>query len=507
MARHIRSQLLLASGAHAAFDLPFGDINVMIVTDVHSWISGHKHEPSYDATYGDVLSLYQQMKMDCDANARDLFFVMNGDINDGTGLSVDPPAELVPLLEHMPWDAVTIGNHELYNNGFIEYITKPGGFVESLGDRYLTANVVNASTGSPLGRTHKFLQGAHGTTLLTLGFLYEMHDHGTDVEVQKVAEVVQAQWFQDLLSGKSGSFDAVMILGHMHYVDPLVNVILEAIRAIQPDMPIQFVTGHSHMRKYVDLDAASSSFEAGHYLDTVGFASFPKSGSVAGAAQGFQHVFIDANMKTFRDVSGLADFSTEAGRALSQDIAETRARMGLSQRIGCASVTYKLTAALDQPDALWKVFLDGVISETLFGGDEKKVFAGSTGSARYDLYEGNVTKDDIVTMMPFADSFFLLKRDLPGATLARALAELNAGKTYALPEYVSTRFDEASTYDVYGGSFDTGTVEHPGHILAKLLEITGEALVPELQFAGKTSTNLWYDYVPSAWPCDEAIIV
>jgi len=501
----VASQLMLALGARAAFDLPFGDINVMIVTDVHSWIAGHKHEASYDATYGDVLSLYGQMKADCDANGRDLFFVMNGDINDGTGLGVAPPIELVPLLEHMPWDAVTIGNHELYENEFIEYITKPGGFVESFGDRYLTANVLNATTGMPLGRTHKFLHGAHGTTLLTVGILYEMHGHGTDVTVQNVADMIQLEWFQDLLSGKNGSFDAVMILGHMHYTDPLVNVILEGIRALQPDVPIQFVTGHSHIRGYTDLDSASSSFEAGHYLDTVGFASFPKRSSLS--SQGFQHVFIDANRETFRNISGLSDYSTEAGLALSRDIAEARARMGLSERIGCAPVTYEEFAALDRTDSLWKVFLDGVISETLFGGDEHKVLAMSTGSARYNIYAGNVTKDDIVTTWPFPDSFFLLKRDMPGATLAKALSELTAGDTYALASYVSTQFDEAQTYDVYGGSFDTGTAEHPGHLLAKLIDITGETLIPEPQFAGKTSTNLWYDHIPSAWPCDEVFIV
>lgn len=490
----------------ASFDLPFGDVNVMIVTDVHSWIAGHKHEPKYDANYGDVLSLYELMKQDCDRNARDLFFVMNGDINDGTGLSTDPPVELVPLLQRMPWDAVTIGNHELYKNEFIEYLTKPDGFIPFWGDRYLTANVVNATTGTPLGRTHKFLRGTHGTTLLTLGFLYEMTDAGSAVKVLKAEDVVQAQWFQDLLAGKEGGFDAVMILGHMDYQDPWVDVLLQAIRAIQPTMPVQFVTGHSHRREYADLDAKASSFEAGHYLDTVGFASFPKNDTAE--AQAFQHVFIDASKQAFASVAG-GEVATDAGRALTKDIAEARARMGLSQRLGCAPMSYDKYAALNETDSLWKVFLDGPINETLFGGDQgqRKAMLASTGSMRYNLYEGNVTKDDIVTMMPFADEFFLIAHDLPGETIASALAELNNGSSYALPDWVSTEFDPNNAYDLYGGTFDVGTVERPGKLLKKLLDLTGAALAPEQRFIGKTSTNLWYDYVPTAWPCDSLVLV
>ena len=74
---------------------------------------------------------FNRLKAYCDKDGKDIFFVMNGDFMDGTGLSKIPPKELVPIIQSMPFDAINIGNHELYHNEVIEYITK-----EMLGHRH-----------------------------------------------------------------------------------------------------------------------------------------------------------------------------------------------------------------------------------------------------------------------------------------------------------------------------------------------------------------------------------
>ena len=74
--------------------LPIGPINVMVLTDVHSWVMGHAshdHEDgALDVDYGHVLSFYQRLKARVDAydpeNPSDLYFVMNGDFLHGTFL-------------------------------------------------------------------------------------------------------------------------------------------------------------------------------------------------------------------------------------------------------------------------------------------------------------------------------------------------------------------------------------------------------------------------------------
>ena len=86
-----------------------GDINVLVLTDTHSWVGGHARQesPKLTADYGDVLSLYKHLKQHCDEQGNDLWFVMNGDWIDGTGLAQGgDPSSLLPLLQKMPWDAV-----------------------------------------------------------------------------------------------------------------------------------------------------------------------------------------------------------------------------------------------------------------------------------------------------------------------------------------------------------------------------------------------------------------
>jgi hypothetical protein len=63
----------------------------------------------------------------------------------------------------------------------------------------------------------------------------------------------------------------------MDLTDPVVQVILNGIRSKAVDIdprlatiPIQFLTGHTHYRGWNKVDEHSSSFEAGHYLDTLG---------------------------------------------------------------------------------------------------------------------------------------------------------------------------------------------------------------------------------------------
>jgi hypothetical protein len=54
-------------------NLPLGDIQVLIVTDVHSWIGGHgDKEAPIDADYGDVLSFFRRLKAQLAPTGRDL---------------------------------------------------------------------------------------------------------------------------------------------------------------------------------------------------------------------------------------------------------------------------------------------------------------------------------------------------------------------------------------------------------------------------------------------------
>jgi 2',3'-cyclic-nucleotide 2'-phosphodiesterase (5'-nucleotidase family) len=284
----------------ARVDLPFGDINVLVVTDVHSWVAGHgAHESLLDADYGDVVSFYERL------NSSDTWFVMNGDFIDGTGLSTYPPANLESILMKMPWDAVNVGNHDIYKNETVAFITRPGGLVEWFGDRYLTSNVVHADTGKPIGQRYRYLRGKHAT-VLTFGFLYNLNVGSPLARVERVEDAVRTEWFLEAL--RADDYDAILVLVHMGVEDPAVKDILMAIRkATSPTMPVQVITGHTHYRRYDVLDDWSTAFEAGRYLDTVGFVSFRMNQTAENGTSSnlFHHEFLDAKVETLQKRLGV----------------------------------------------------------------------------------------------------------------------------------------------------------------------------------------------------------
>ena len=68
------------------------------------------------------LEALEHLRHDARGQQRDVFFFDNGDINDGTGLSAsaeDHVEYLAPVLRMAGYDALNVGNHELYQrNGY-----------------------------------------------------------------------------------------------------------------------------------------------------------------------------------------------------------------------------------------------------------------------------------------------------------------------------------------------------------------------------------------------------
>jgi hypothetical protein len=292
--------------------LPFGDINLIVLTDVHSWVGGHGDNEgpnNLDVSYGDVVSFYERLKEHCgsssssstsDNDCGDLWLVQNGDWIDGTGLATDgDPSALVPLLEKVPFDVLNTGNHELYHDSVIAEMRKPGGFLQWWGPRHLASNVymntdtntnANASTNAkvPMSNRYHVLKGK-SSTVLVFGFIYNLPNPSDLVIVQTVEEAVQESWFQDVLTDKTIGYDAILVMLHAGHDDPSVEILRKEIRRVttsdgridpEQNLPIQFIAGHTHYRRYAVADSQSTVVEAGRYMDTVGWVSFPNSETI-----------------------------------------------------------------------------------------------------------------------------------------------------------------------------------------------------------------------------------
>ena len=500
-----------ALALEATTTLPLGDINVVILTDVHSWIGGHGEKQDLDADYGDVLSFYQRLQdqvavLNVQNHKHDLWFVMNGDWIDGTGLALNGDTSyLIPLLEKMPWDAINVGNHELYKHSVIESMTRPGGFIEWWGPRYLSSNVLKSPESVEqlpelIGNPYRLLRGQY-STVLAFGFLYNMQGQGNDasVQIQRVQDAVREEWFEEALTAgalnPNDKYDAILVLAHMDFQDELVDVILDRIRHfVDDDMPVQFVTGHSHIRGFEKPDNFSLSFEAGKYLDTIGFVSLPTQTTIREAAAAkaeaaeqtsvttfptttnptvttieenpgslrklaenstalwdhrdeFRHMYIDGKYDSLADALGITRMQlvTEDGIELTNFINKVKQEIGLNRIVGCINEDYMLEKSLEEDGSLYGLFCNQVIPHVFpfhepETGGNPIVFMVSKDSFRYSLFAKELILDEVIAVSPFNDTLFQLS-NIPGYIMDALNSTMNDHDSStvlpALPEWIT----------------------------------------------------------------------
>ena len=487
--------------------LPMGDINVIMVTDVHAHISGHRHESQRDADYGDILSFYEHLKEMCDNNDHDLWFVDNGNWMHGTGLAMGGNASsLVPLLNEMPFDAITVGDEDLHHMNNIHSIQEE--MIAKFPNKFVTSNVkvrvTMDSSFEPLGNRYTVLEGKNHR-LLVFGFLRDMFlpGSGTFVQVESVEDTVKEDWFQKALTEEN--FDAILVLAQMDIDSKFIGIINNAIRSsgVGNEMPIQFIAGNTKHRAEKKIDQWGHAVEAGAYLDTLGFVSFPAKSTGTGV---FKHSFLDTSVSALKDaLGGVSEFKTENGAKLSGMINETRHFLGLDEVVACPLQEYYLDRNPHQPQSLWGLWKKQVAPHVICKSQPRCVVMISSDTFRYGIYGSakagdGMTLDDVVAIAPILDSVIYV-----GSVNEYAIRQMNSSLNidsnqhhWALPQYVlagdmSEVSDHKILYDLYTHERNLPEiVQELDRLLVKGLDIKA---------TGDKDTLYWLDYVASTWRC------
>lgn len=344
----------------------------------------------------------------------------------------------------------------------------------------------------------------------------------------------------------------------MHVTDPLVQVILHTIRdQVGKQVPIQFITGHTHIRSWAQLDKYSASFEAGRYLDTLGFCSFPtkttlsdhsdaSSNSTSDDVQAtglgsrvsqqkqlFSHIFLDANRYTLQMTLSHEGGDTSAesphGLQLTDSIHATQKQLGLNELIGCSPTRYYVGKSMDQEDSLWRLYMHHIVPSVLFGATNadnslkypnEPLFIQGTGALRYDLFKGNTVLDDVIAVCPFNDTLYRVGT-LDGWQILSGLNITNPRPASISPTEESDNSPVAGlptwAFSSHGlevnQSYDLITSQFHLQIMVNLVEKFGGEPIPdpdpferEALKGGEspsfwTTTELWRAYVKREWKC------
>jgi len=484
-------------------------INIVILTDVHSWVQGHgRHEPNLNADYGNILSFYQRLQQQVEQleSKPDIYLVNNGDFLHGTLLGDDPPEHLIGILERIPFDAVTVGEHELKRTKSLDMLREPGGLFDNWGERLVTSNVRQSGADNeksePLGSNYLLLQGNQGSVLV-LGFLYNLNDNESSpgFTVAHVQDVIQEGWFTALFASckHQPQFDAIVVLSHMDVRDELITLLLSEFRKLcGEDMVVQFITGHTHIRSFVELDSHSSSIEAGRFLDTVGFVSFkPKIGS-------FANTFIPANEKYLAQSLNMSvdQYPTRDGKELSEYIARTLDHAGANEILGCASKRFNEAELL-------ATYLDEVMPTSFlnhYHSSHNILIQYLELFVEYDLFPGVVTMGDIYTVIP-QDYGIVGLGIVAGSDVTRIMKEMNTDDRRFLGNSTnivglsmenepggSTQIESSLMYDMFTLSKDE----------SKIVSIMNDLGVKSLVKVIRDTTirGMWIDYVRNQMPYD-----
>ena len=492
------------------------EINLLHLTDVHSFVAGNRHE-GVDADYGDLTSFVRHMHDQADARGVDVFVLNTGDLVDGTGMSDATPVAgefLAPILQRIPYDGLTIGNHELYEDSTVDNL-RDSGFLGAFGARVVTSNQQYSGSGAPIGGSRAtVLEGRNGARLLAFGFLFDFTGTSPGTHVERVADAVAEPWFAEAVTAHVEAVDAIVVLAHMGWTDSAIEVIRAAIRAVAPDprsaaaIPIAFLAGHTHVRAFRRLDDHAAVLESGRYFDCLGLISFTPDDQ----RTWFEYDYLATNVENLQQLSETTPetFPTAEGAVVKAEIQAVRDAFGLDEVIGCTPPDsgverYRRASDLAQEDSLWRLALTEVIPAAVFSPprNSSQVLIAGSGGIRYDIFEGDVTRDDTMIVSPFRDQFHSFV-SLAASEVTAVLESLGAavpGES-RLPSLVATSSPAPALAPEQGQSFDLIALDYDlARVRDAVRAATGDPDRSEIPYRhGEIdSTDIWETWVREAW--------
>ncbi|ORY78225.1 Metallo-dependent phosphatase-like protein, partial [Protomyces lactucae-debilis] len=473
--------------------LPWGQINFLHTTDTHGYLAGSLAESakSYSADFGDMSAFVSRSKAIADRLGVDLLLLDSGDLHDGTALgdnSSPNGALTLPLFANLPYDVLSIGNHELYTT---EIATNTyNTFAPKWGGRYLTSNVdiyING-TRRPFSDRYAYFTTKFGLRILSFGFLFNFTGNSNASVVTPVGTAVNQTWFQ--AQARRSDIDLFVVVGHVTMRDsPEWDSVYKAIRAHHPATPIAFFGGHRHIRDFVVYDSSAVGLASGRYCETIGFMSISGFGNktrantptglgrsikpgqgrnVTGAKRNvnssltFARSYLDFNRNTFIKLTtnGSSPFNTSLGLEITRNITDARLALNLTAVFGCSPGDYYQSRyPVSSNMSIFNYLTNEVFPRVMVAPgreDQPRIALINTGAVRYDLYKGKFGLDNAYQIIPFTNT--ILRKEVPWGVAKNLLKNMQTDRVYKRQEQIDLSLGYA-TNDDFGRDGD-----NPQHI-------------------------------------------
>ncbi|KAJ9644361.1 uncharacterized protein PV06_06298 [Exophiala oligosperma] len=520
MRRHDLSKRIqptaLKTPAQQIKDLHWGQINFLHTTDTHGWLAGHLLDENYSADYGDFADFVQKMKAKADRLGVDLLLIDSGDLHDGTGFGdiTKPNGKLtVPIFQRLPYDLLSIGNHELYTTPIANDTYH--NFAPHWGGRYLTSNVEFNDTGvlKPFSQRYAYWETKQGIRIMSFAFIFNFTGNSNATVVTPVGTAVKQSWFQEQV--KRTDIDMFLVAGHITLRGSTEwNLIYSAIREHHPTIPISIFGGHRHVRDSVIFDANAVGIASGRYCETVGWLSIdglPSSVTRAKSPQGnnatkitakpsaipgvtpnnqsdlsYTRQYLDFNRFSFEHHTGTteATFNTSLGTNITEKItSDIDSLPSLTTKLGCVPDSYYLSRyPITSNQSLFNYLTTVVFPKVVVDPKRtnmSRIVLTNTGGFRYDLLKGPFTIDNAYQTNPYQN--YWLRMTAPWSVAKNLLANMQTDKVYKKRGEPATangttivKTEGYVTHDDFGSDgdnvvhIDQGSAETPHYVQANV---------------------------------------
>lgn len=492
-------------------DLHWGQINFLHTTDTHGWLAGHLLDDNYSADYGDFADFVQRMKAKADALGVDLLLVDSGDLHDGTGFGDATTLNgqlTLPIFKKLPYDLLSIGNHELYTNDIANDTYH--NFAPNWGGRYITSNVDFNLTGvaKPFSQRYAYWQTKFGVRIMSFAFLYNFTGNSNASVVTPVGTAVNQSWFQEQV--RRTDIDLFLVAGHITLRGSTEwDLIYAAIRKYHPTTPIQIFGGHRHVRDAVAWDSNAVGIASGRYCETVGWVSIdglPANVTRARSPQGnatrvtlkpsavpgvtpntnstlsYSRQYLDFNRYSFEFHTGTneATFNSTAGVNISKTItSEIDSLPILTEKLGCSPGNYYLSRVpISSNESLYHYLTTEVFPKVVVSPNRTqtpRIILTNTGGFRYDLLKGLFTIDTAYQVNPYTN--YWQRMTAPWGVAKNLLLNMQTDKVYkraAVNDTTLTKTLGYVTSDDFGKDgdnvvhIDQGSADAPHYVQANV---------------------------------------
>lgn len=377
------------------------------------------------------------MRASADERGVDLLLVDTGDRVEGNGLydASTPKGQFTyDVYREQDIDLICTGNHELYQPDTAE--RERNQTVPNYKDNYLASNLdyIDPKTGEavPMAQRYKKFQTKNQKlNVVAFGFLFDFTGNANNTRVQKVADTIKEEWFQNAIREKP---DVFVVIGHIGLRMDELKKIFDAIRKQNWFTPIAIFGGHAHVRDAITFDSRAYGIASGRYFETIGWMSVDgiskKSEDFNTMAVSFNRRYIDNNLYGLYAHTELNEttFHTEHGRNVSKMITEARKELNLDKRYGCAPQNYWMARTpYPSDDSIFTLLDQRILPEIIYNKTRKaipRLAIINTGAIRFDIFKGPFTVDTTYIVSPFQSKMVYIP-EVEYSVAKKVLALLN----------------------------------------------------------------------------------